>query len=124
VNVKKSQILKPLEAEPSRRHDDRARSHRRLRARDVEALRRLLDDGPLTIPQAYDCGHADNETTGHGMNRLVAAALVVFYGWNKADEDALWMITQRGRRALDARTRQLVPPAHQAQTPSAGPMDG
>ena len=109
--MKKSMILKPLEAEPSRGSRSATRAHRRLRDRDIEALRRLLDDGPLTIPQAYDCGHADNETTGHGMNRLVAAALVNFSGWNKEDEDALWMITQQGKRALDSRTRRLVPPA-------------
>jgi hypothetical protein len=99
--MKKSQSLKPLEIEPSRSAEERARSHRTLRSRDVEALRRLRDDGPLTIPQAYDCGHADNESTGHGMNRLVAASLVVFCGWNKEDEDAMWMITSRGKSALD-----------------------
>jgi hypothetical protein len=74
--------------------------HRRLRARDFEALQRMLDLGPLTIPQAYDCGHVDNETTGHGMNRLVAASLVIFQGWNESENDALWMITEKGRKAL------------------------
>lgn len=103
-NVKKSQILKPLEAEPSHGPQERSRSHRRLRARDVEALRRLLG-GPLTIPQAYDCGHADNETTGHGMNRLVSASLVAFHSWSADEEDALWTITERGKGALNARAR-------------------
>jgi len=70
----------------------------------------MVELGPLTIPQAYDCGHSTNETTGHGMNRLVAAALVSFHGWNQLDEDALWMITERGRRALHSRLPQSIPP--------------
>lgn len=73
-----------------------------MRARDIEALRRLRVEGPLTIPQAYDCGHLDGESTGHGMNRLVAAALVAFHAWSDEDEDALWMITERGKSALDS----------------------
>lgn len=73
-------------------------------------MRRLLDNGPLTIPQSYDCGYTDNETTGHGMNRLVGGALVIFYGWNEDDEDALWMITDRGKEALVARALQETPP--------------
>ncbi len=101
--MRRSLILKPLETEPSRGAPSRARVHRRLRSRDIEALRRLLARGPLTIPQAYDCGHSHNETTGHGMNRLVAATLVTFYGWNNDDEDALWKITERGKKALDER---------------------
>jgi hypothetical protein len=71
-----------------------------LRSRDVEALSRLFDNGPLTIPQAYDCGLSDIETTGHGMNRLVAASLVAFSGWHSEDEDALWMITARGKGTI------------------------
>lgn len=73
---------------------------RRLRPRDLEALRRLRDHGPLTIPQAYDCGHADGESSGHGMNRLVAASLAVFQGWDADENDSLWVITRRGERAL------------------------
>jgi len=74
--------------------------HRRLRPRDLEALQRLRDLGPLTIPQAYDCGHADSETTGHGMNRQVASSCAVFCGWDSATDDGLWTITERGRRTL------------------------
>ncbi len=108
--MKKSEILKPLEIAASGVLRDRAGAHRRLRPRDIEALRRMLDDGPLTIPQAYDCGHAESESKGHGMNRLVAAALAVYCGWHQEDADALWMITERGKSALDARTRRLLPP--------------
>lgn len=71
-----------------------------LRAFDLEALRRLRDHGPLTIPQAYDCGHSLNETKGHGMNRLVAAAFVVFHDWDVARDDALWVITNKGKNVL------------------------
>ena len=78
----------------------RPSQNRRLRPRDMEALRRMQDQGSLTIPQAYDCGHADGETSGHGMNRLVAASLVVFQGWDASEEDCLWGITPRGVRAL------------------------
>ena len=101
--MEKDEIFRPDEPQPSRRAPSRAKTHRRLRPQDVEALRRLLDQGPITIPQAYDCGYTDNETTGHGMNRLVAAALAIFHGWNADDDDALWAITERGRRELDAR---------------------
>jgi hypothetical protein len=75
---------------------------RRLRPRDLEALRRLQDHGPLTIPQAYDCGHADGESSGHGMNRLVAASLAVYQGWDADENDSLWVITRRGARGLRA----------------------
>lgn len=101
ANVNKGQILKPLRADASGVKRSPGLAHRRLRVQDVTALRRLLCKGPLTIPQAYDCGHTDNEVTGHGMNRLVAAALVVFHGWNTVDDDAVWIITERGKRALD-----------------------
>ena len=94
--MKNSSTLKPMKQEPSRRRHSEASLQVKLRPRDFEALCRLRDNGPLTIPQAYDCGHSNNETTGHGMNRLVAASLVAFCGWNKEDEDALWMITPRG----------------------------
>ena len=70
-------------------------AHCSLRPTDVEALRRLRDRGPLTIPQAYDCGH-----NAHGMNRLVGAEYAFFSGWDPALDDALWNITKRGRSAL------------------------
>ncbi len=76
------------------------RAHRSLRPVDLEALQRLRDRGPLTIPQAYDCGHKENESTGHGMNRLVAAGYAVFCRWDDDLDDALWSITMRGRREL------------------------
>lgn len=98
--MKYSSTLKPASAEQSRKRSSEPSSQPRLRTQDVEALSRLFDRGPLTIPQAYDCGHSDNESTGHGMNRLVAASLVTFSGWNKEDEDALWMITGRGKGAI------------------------
>ena len=75
-------------------------AHRNLRPIDTEALQRLRDRGPLTIPQAYDCGHRDHEVTGHGMNRLVSAGYTVFCRWDADRNDALWMITQRGRKVL------------------------
>ena len=98
--MKYSSSLKPATVEQSRKRHSEPSSHPRLRSQDVEALNRLLDHGPLTIPQAYDCGHSDNESTGHGMNRLVAASLATFSGWNAKDEDALWMITARGKDAI------------------------
>lgn len=100
--MKKTEILTPLEPSLSPASGKRSGEHRRLRPRDLEALRRLRDLGPLTIPQAYDCGHGDSETTGHGMNRLVATTLAVFHGWDAVDDDALWTITAQGRRALRA----------------------
>ena len=98
--MKNSTALRPAGLEVSRKRHDEPTHVPRLRARDVEALSRLFDHGPLTIPQAYDCGHSNNETTGHGMNRLVAASLVVFAGWDARDEDALWTITARGKGAI------------------------
>jgi hypothetical protein len=72
----------------------------RLRPLDLEALRRLRDHGPLTIPQAYDCGHSLHESKGHGMNRLVAACFAVFHEWDAARDDALWSITSKGKKEL------------------------
>jgi hypothetical protein len=54
----------------------------------------------LTIPRAYDCGHKDTETTGHGMNRLVAAGYAVYHRWDADEDDALWALTERGKFAL------------------------
>lgn len=85
--------------------------HPRLRPCDREALQRLRDRGPLTIPQAYDCGHSHNETTGHGMNRLVAANLVVFHGWDPAADDALWVLTTKGKKTLTALHHDTLSPS-------------
>jgi len=98
--LKNSSSIKPAQPEQGHRRPSEPTAHPRLRPQDVEALSRLLANGPLTIPQAYDCGHSDNETTGHGMNRLVAASLATFSGWNQEDEDAMWMITARGKGAI------------------------
>jgi hypothetical protein len=100
--MKKAQILTPLDPYLSPAAGKRAGEHRKLRSRDLEALRRMQDHGPLTIPKAYDCGHGGSETTGHGMNRLVAATLAIFHGWDATEDDALWTITEEGRQALRA----------------------
>ena len=92
----------PHESDSSTEHEEVAGDYRRLRGRDLEALCRLMERGPLTIPEAYDCGHVDSESKGHGMNRLVAVGLVVFYGWDTAADDGLWNITVKGRRAIQA----------------------
>ena len=87
---------------PSDRDSTLASGGQRLRPCDREALHRLHDRGPLTIPQAYDCGHSHNETTGHGMNRLVAAHLAAFHGWDLRADDALWVLTSKGKMILCA----------------------
>lgn len=92
--------LTPEHASLSRKSATTRRWVRHLRALDLEALRRLRDLGPLTIPQAYDCGHSLNEAKGHGMNRLVAAAFVLFNDWDAITDDSLWKITNRGRNVL------------------------
>lgn len=61
----------------------------------------MRNRGPLTIPEAYDCGHVNNESNGHGMNRLVAATLVVCSGWDHDQDDGLWSITAEGKRLLN-----------------------
>jgi len=103
--MKYSSSLKPASVEQSRKRQSEPSSHPRLRSQDVEALNRMFERGPLTIPQAYDCGHSDNESTGHGMNRLVAASLVTFSGWNQEDEDALWALTARGKVTIAQKRR-------------------
>lgn len=92
----------PIPTQPTLAPKVAAASHRgsRLRPADLEALRRLRELGPLTIPQAYDCGHSLNETKGHGMNRLVAASLAVFHDWDATKDDALWVITSKGKKEL------------------------
>ncbi len=87
------------------RPDAHRGEQRQLRPKDFEALRRLQNRGPLTIPEAYDCGHRDTEATGHGMNRLVAARYAVFDSWDADRDDGLWVITERGREKLRALNR-------------------
>lgn len=72
-----------------------------MRPVDVDALRRLRDRGPLTIPEAYDCGHETVRGEGHGMHRLTSAGYVVFLGWDGDKNDGLWTITRRGRTAVE-----------------------
>lgn len=94
------EILTPADSGPPHRPAATSSRHKRLRPCDLEALLRLRDQGPLTIPMAYDCGHSHNETNGHGMNRLVGATLAVFHDWDPVEDDALWAITSKGRRVL------------------------
>ena len=71
-----------------------------MRAMDVEALRRLRDHGPLTIPEAYDCGYERGGGEGHGMHRLTSAGYAVYVDWDTDVNDCRWQITTRGRAAL------------------------
>lgn len=73
-----------------------------MRPVDVEALRRLRDRGPLTIPEAYDCGHETRNSDGHGMHRLTSAGYVVFFDWDPAHDDVRWRLTKRGTEALES----------------------
>lgn len=98
----KMEGLTPLGAAQAFESTNASGGYARLRPSDREALHRLRDRGPLTIPQAYDCGHSHNESTGHGMNRLVAANLAAFHGWDHGADDALWALTAKGKKALNA----------------------
>jgi hypothetical protein len=69
-------------------------------------MQRLQENGPLTIPDAYDCGHEINETRGHGMNRLVGAGLVFCAGWDPVQDDALWHLSSAGKRILRLLTHE------------------
>jgi hypothetical protein len=99
--MSKSEVL-ARQGVPDGHESTLASSGQRLRPCDREALHRMRDRGPLTIPQAYDCGHSHNETTGHGMNRLVAAQLAAFHGWDPRADDALWVLTNKGKFTLSA----------------------
>lgn len=102
----KSSAESSLGTEDSPGADDLPTEFRRLRPRDLEALQRLRERGPLTIPQAYDCGHVDSESKGHGMNRLVAIGLVAFSGWDSDTDDGLWSVTAKGRQVGMPGSRQ------------------
>ena len=94
VSVKKSQILKPLEAEPSRGPRGAAKAHRRLRARDIEALRRLLDGGmEVAVLQS-----AFTDATGRAHWEVLLRA--------RAIENLVWIIAaaQEGEHPNGRRT--------------------
>jgi len=107
----KMESITPMSAALAHESATASTGHLRFRPCDREALRRLRDRGPLTIPQAYDCGHSHNETTGHGMNRLVAANLAAFHGWDSGADDALWTLTNKGKKALSVMEDEPLGPS-------------